>query len=111
MTIVQPIYNKVKVLSSLSRVIIAQAWDVLKMNSLFLKTDSQSKYPLKCSILQVRENNFYYVNSYNSISQVCPYKDLGNAKDYTIITLFLMQPQKDSDKPVYLKMQSQEEYY
>lgn len=28
---------------------------------------------------------------YNNISQVCPYKDLGSAKDYIIILLFLMQ--------------------
>lgn len=33
------------------------------------------------------------------MSQVCPYKDLGNAKDYTIITLLLRQPIV-SDKPV-----------
>lgn len=46
--------------------------------------------------------------NYNSISQVCPYKDLGNAKDYTIIILFLMQPSA-GDKPD--RIQSQEEYH
>lgn len=39
------------------------------------------------------------------MSQVCPYKDLGSAKDYIIILLFLMQPSA-GDKPD--RMQSQE---
>lgn len=44
---------------------------------------------------------------YNNISQVCPYKDLGSAKDYVIILLFLMQPSA-GDKPD--RMQSQEKH-
>lgn len=41
------------------------------------------------------------------MSQVCPYKDLGSAKDYVIILLFLMQPSA-GDKPD--RMQSQEKH-
>lgn len=44
---------------------------------------------------------------YNNISQVCPYKDLGSAKDYVIILLFLMQPSA-GDKPD--RMQSQKKH-
>ena len=66
---------------------------------------SQSNYSMKCKLSTYVVKHSLTTLKYNNISQVCPYKDLGSAKDYIIILLFLMQPSA-GDKPD--RMQSQE---
>lgn len=60
---------------------------------------------MKCKLSSYVVKHNLTTLKYNNISQVCPYKDLGSAKDYIIILLFLMQPSA-GDKPD--RMQSQE---
>lgn len=62
---------------------------------------------MKCKLSSYVAKHNLTTLKYNNISQVCPYKDLGSAKDYIIILLFLMQPSA-GDKPD--RMQSQEEH-
>ena len=62
---------------------------------------------MKCKSSTYVMRHYLTTLKYNNISQVCPYKDLGSAKDYIIILLFLMQPSA-GDKPD--RMQSQEKY-
>ena len=68
---------------------------------------SQSNYSMKCKLSSYVVKHNLTTLKYNNISQVCPYKDLGSAKDYVIILLFLMQPSA-GDKPD--RMQSQEKH-
>lgn len=63
---------------------------------------------MKCKLSSYVVKHSLTTLKYNNISQVCPYKDLGSAKDYIIILLFLMQPSA-GDKPD--RMQSQRSYY
>lgn len=62
---------------------------------------------MKCKSSTYVVRHYLTTLKYNNISQVCPYKDLGSAKDYIIILLFLMQPSA-GDKPD--RMQSQEKH-
>lgn len=62
---------------------------------------------MKCKSSTYVVRHYLTTLKYNNISQVCPYKDLGSAKDYIIILLFLMQPSA-GDKPN--RMQSQEKH-
>ena len=62
---------------------------------------------MKCKSSTYVVRHYLTTLKYNNISQVCPYKDLGNAKDYIIILLFLMQPSA-GDKPD--RMQSQKKH-
>ena len=62
---------------------------------------------MKCKLSTYVVRHYLTTLKYNNISQVCPYKDLGSAKDYIIILLFLMQPSA-GDKPD--RMQSQEKH-
>ena len=43
---------------------------------------------MKCKLSSYVVKHNLTTLKYNNISQVCPYKDLGNAKDYIIILLF-----------------------
>lgn len=65
--------------------------DIVGSSAYFVNTEWK-----KMDILIVKHN--LTTLKYNNIRQVCPYKDLGSAKDYIIILLFLMQPVV-SDKP------------
>lgn len=58
----------------------------------------QSNYSMKCKLSSYVVKHSLTTLKYNNISQVCPYKNLGSAKDYIIILLFLMQPNV-CDKP------------
>lgn len=62
---------------------------------------------MKCKLSSYVVKHNLTTLKYNNISQVCPYKDLGSAKDYVIILLLLMQPSA-GDKPD--RMQSQEKH-
>lgn len=53
----------------------------------------QSNYSMKCKLSSYVVKHNLTTLKYNNISQVCPYKDLGNAKDYIIILSSLMLPQ------------------
>lgn len=46
---------------------------------------------MKCKLSSYVVKHNLTTLKYNNISQVCPYKDLGSAKDYVIILLLLMQ--------------------
>lgn len=48
---------------------------------------------MKCKLSTYVVKHSLTTLKYNNISQVCPYKDLGNAKDYIIILSSLMLPQ------------------